>query len=129
MTLAFVYAPAATPLAWWLMFGVGPPLLAMGAVAVTFVTMPPPAEVFASRSAMSPRSRSASGEDASSKDMAFPFQLGEAPQAAAEIVVDARKRTFHAAEVALAVRVVEADGRDGCDDEAFLIVVMAPASA
>ena len=55
------------------------------------------------------------------KDMAFPFQLGEAPQAAAEVVVDARKRTFDAAEVALAVRVVEADGRDGCDNSGFLI--------
>src|SRR5208337_3229993 len=36
--VAFVYVPAATPLTSWVMFGVVPPELAIGAVAVTDVT-------------------------------------------------------------------------------------------
>src|SRR5208337_1881399 len=42
--VAFVYVPAATPLASWLMFGVAPPELAIGAVAVTDVTGGAPLE-------------------------------------------------------------------------------------
>ena len=46
------------------MFGVGPPLLVMGAVAVTFVTMPPPRRGFRFKKRDEPAIKIGLGDDA-----------------------------------------------------------------